>query len=78
MNLQAMVDTAHLAHGIRSSLDTQLQAAFALFNQGDTTDGVSQLGAFINHVSAQRGHQIPADLADALIAYAQRIIHAVG
>src|SRR5262249_34494246 len=67
-NLQAMVDTAHLARGIQSSLDTQLQAAFALFNQGDTADGVSQLGAFINHVGALRGSQIPADLADALIA----------
>jgi hypothetical protein len=77
-NLQAMVDTAHLAHGIQSSLDSQLQAALAWFNQGDTTDAVSQLGAFINHVSAQSGQQIPADLAGCLIDYAQRIIDAVG
>ena len=35
-------------------------------------------GAFLSYVSAQRGNQIPADLADALIAYAQRIINAVG
>jgi hypothetical protein len=77
-NLQAQVDTAGLDHGMQSSLDDQLQAALALFNAGDTADGVSQLGAFINHVSAQRGNHIAAALADAWIAYAQRIITAVG
>jgi hypothetical protein len=77
-NLQAQVDAAGLAHGMQSSLDDQLQAALALFNAGDTADGVSQLGAFIHHVSAQRGQQIAAALADAWIACAQRIITAVG
>jgi hypothetical protein len=33
---------------------------------------------FISQVSAQGGKQNPADLADALIASAQRIINAVG
>jgi hypothetical protein len=37
-----------------------------------------ELGAFISHVSAQRGNQIPADLADALIAHAQEILNAIG
>jgi hypothetical protein len=77
-NLQAQVDAAGLGHGTQSSLDDQLQAAIALFSAGDTTDGVSQLEAFIHHVSAQRGSQIAAALADAWIAYAQRIINAVG
>jgi hypothetical protein len=77
-NLQAQVDAAGLAQGMQSSLDSQLQAALALFNAGDTADGVSQLGAFIHHVSAQRGQHIDAALADALIACAQRIITAVG
>jgi hypothetical protein len=36
------------------------------------------LGAFLSHVSAQRGNQIPAALADALIDAAQEIINAVG
>jgi Tol biopolymer transport system component len=77
-NLQAQVDAGGLDQGIQSSLDTQLQAAIALFTAGDTTDGVSQLGAFINHVRAQRGKHIDAALADAFIASAQRIISAVG
>ena len=77
-NLQAQVDAAGLAQGLQSSLDSQLQAALADFAAGDTTDGVSQLGAFLHHVSAQRGQQIAAALADAWIACAQRIINAVG
>jgi hypothetical protein len=77
-NLQAQVDAAGLAHGMQSSLDDQLQAALADFAAGDTADGASQLGAFIHHVSAQRGQQIDAALADAWIASAQRIINAVG
>src|SRR5262249_46608176 len=76
--LKAQVDAAGLDHGTQSSLDDQLQAAIALFNAGDTTDGASQLGAFINPVRAQRGKHIDAALADAWIAYAQRIINAVG
>jgi hypothetical protein len=76
--LQAQVDAAGLAPGIQSSLDRQLQAAIADFAAGDTADGVGQLGAFINHVRAQRGNQIGAALADAWIASAQRILNAAG
>jgi hypothetical protein len=72
------VDTAGLDPGLQSSLDTQLQAAIAFFAAGDTADGVRQLGAFINHVNAQRGKGIDATLADAWIALAQEIIQAVG
>jgi sugar lactone lactonase YvrE len=75
-NLVAQVDAACLAHGMQSSLDSQLQAAIASFSAGNTTDGVSQLQAFIHHVSAQRGKKIDGALADALIAAAQRIINA--
>src|SRR6516162_1996363 len=58
--LQGLVDNAqpHLDPGIQSSLDDQLQAAIASFAAGDTTAGVNQLEAFINHVSAQSGKQI--------------------
>jgi hypothetical protein len=77
-SLQAQVDGAGLAHGMQNSLDSQLQAAIASFAAGDPADGVSELGAFLNHVSAQRGKKIGAGLADAWIAYAQRIITAVG
>ena len=82
MNLQDMVDHAHLDPGIQSSLDDQLQAAAASFAAGDTTAGVNQLQAFINHVSAQSDHHtdhhIDDALADAWIMSAQQIIDAVG
>jgi hypothetical protein len=76
--LQAQVDAAGLDHGIQNSLDSQLQAAIASFAVGNTKAGANQLGAFINHVSAQSGKHIAAALADAWIKYAQRIIKAVG
>jgi hypothetical protein len=72
------VDTAGLNHGMQNSLDAQLQAATADFADGDTADGASQLEAFINHVRAQRNKAIAANLADAWIAAAQRIISALG
>jgi hypothetical protein len=79
-NLQGLVDNAQppLGPGMRSSLDDQLQAALASFAAGDTADGVSQLGAFIHHVSAQQGQHIDTTLAHDLITSAQRIIDAVG
>jgi hypothetical protein len=77
-NLQAQVDSAHLASGTQSSLDGQLQAAIAYFQAHDTSDGVSQLQSFINHVSAQRNKGIAAALADPWVASAQRIVSAVG
>jgi hypothetical protein len=76
--LQAQVDAAGLDRGTQSALDTQLQAAIAYFNVGDTADGVSQLGALIHHLRAQSGEKVSAALANAWIAYAQRIIAAVG
>jgi hypothetical protein len=75
--LQALVDTAGLAKGVQSSLDSQLQAAIAYFAAGDTRDGVSQLQSFVSHVSAQSGKQIAFGLANAWVAYAQEIINAV-
>jgi hypothetical protein len=76
--LQAQVDGAGLASGLQNSPDTQPQAAIAYFAAGDTADGVSQLGAFVSHVSARRAKGIAAALADAWIAYAQEIVNAVG
>jgi hypothetical protein len=72
-SLQTQVDGAHLAQGLQSSLDTQLQEAIALFNAGDTTDAVSQLDAFISHVSAQSGKMITTTRASSWIASAQQI-----
>jgi hypothetical protein len=79
-NLLTQVNNAiGLAQGIQNALDSQLQAAIADFNAGDTADGVSQLEAFIHYVRAQSGKHIDAALANnTLIPCAQRIINAVG
>jgi hypothetical protein len=77
-SLQAQVDTAGLDTGTQSSLDSQLQAAITSFKGGNNKDGVNQLGAFINHVSALKGKKVSAALADAWIAYATQIINVAG
>jgi hypothetical protein len=77
-NLLTQVNNAGLDHGLQAALDSKLQAAIAYFNAGDTADGVSQLGAFINQVNAQRGQKIAPATADDFLASAQRIIAAVG
>jgi hypothetical protein len=76
-NLQARVDSAGLDQGTQNALDSKLQAAIASFSRGDNKAAVNQLGAFINQVSALRGKKVAADLADSLVADAQRIIKAV-
>jgi hypothetical protein len=77
-NLLAKVDNAGLDHGSQNALDSKLQAAIDSFSRGDTTAGANQLGAFINQVRAQRGKKIAPATADDFLAYAQRIIDAVG
>jgi type VI protein secretion system component Hcp len=76
VNLQTQVDGAGLK-GQQKPLDDQLQAALASFQQGKTRDGVNQLQAFIRHVRAQEGKHIASQLADMLVAAAQRIIDAL-
>ena len=73
-NLVNQVTAANLDHGLENSLVSILDAAIDSFNRGNNTAGANQLGAFQNHVRAQRGHGIDTALADAWIAYAQRII----
>jgi hypothetical protein len=77
-NLLTKVNSAGLDHGLRTALDSKLQAAITYFNAGDTADGVSQLRAFINQVNAQRGQKVAPATADDFLASAERIIAAVG
>jgi hypothetical protein len=76
-NLVNQVTAASLDHSLENSLVRILEAAIDSFNRGHDTAGVNQLEAFENHVRAQSGHMIDAALADALLAYAQRIIKVV-
>jgi hypothetical protein len=76
--LVAPVDAAGLGPATQNALAADLQAALASFRQSNPTAGASQLGTFLKSVSAQRGITISTTLADALTAYAQRIISAVG
>jgi hypothetical protein len=77
-NLVNQVSSANIAPGIQNALVSILQAATDSFNRGNNNAGINQLQAFEHHVSAQSGQTIDAAVADALIAYAQRIITAVG
>ncbi len=67
----------NLQHGITTSLDAKLNAvlqALLDLNQNNNAATCNALGAFVNAVQAQSGHQIPQTDADALIAAAQEII----
>ena len=77
-NLLTQVNDGGLDQGTKDSLDSKLQAALDSFSQGNTTAAKNQLAAFINEVSAQKGKKIGDALADALSAYAQWILNAVG
>jgi hypothetical protein len=77
-NLEAQVNAAGLAPGLRNALDSRLQAAIDSLNRGNASAAVNQLQAFEEQVRAQRGKMIDAAQADALIAYAQGIINVVG
>jgi hypothetical protein len=76
--LKSRVDAAGLDLGTQHVLDTQLQKAIAYFSTSNTAGAVSQLTAFVDLLSAPHHKNIGIDLADAWVAYAQRIITATG
>jgi hypothetical protein len=70
----------NLQQGIENSLDAKLDAAEKALedlNQNNDIAAINTLEAFISAVEAQRGNQIPAADADALIASAQEIIDVI-
>jgi len=60
--------------GVRNALLSKLNAARSAFDKGKTSAALNQLKAFIESVKAQRGKQISAAAAAALIADANWLI----
>jgi hypothetical protein len=77
-NLQTLVDTSGLSHGIQRSLDNELEAVLDDLSRGRTHAAAERLEAFIDHVSDRNDRQISDPVADSLIAAAKRIINALG
>jgi hypothetical protein len=77
LDLTNYLDELGLHKGIASSLQSKLEAASQLLEDGnENNDGaaVNLLEAFINAIQAQYGKKIPAADADVLITVAQEII----
>ncbi|MDI6448075.1 FIMAH domain-containing protein [Anaerobaca lacustris] len=72
--LIAIVAELDLPRGTKNSLSATLNAALRSLERGHTKPAISQLGAFINQVKAQRGKAIAQGTADALVATAQQVI----
>jgi polyhydroxybutyrate depolymerase len=71
------LDITDLPEATKTSLTTSLDTAMKKLNDSNQKNNVAAknaMNAFINKVEAQRGKKIPVDLADQLIARAQRII----
>ncbi len=63
--------------GTAHSLNSQLDNAQALLNQGDIQGTISALNAFIQHVEAQSGKHIEVQAAQLLINDAQVIMNSL-
>lgn len=79
--LQALIDQVNsfaasgdIDGNMVNSLMSQLRAAMASLERGNFNSARGQLGAFINHVEAQRGKKISEAAAADLIAQAQAIL----
>lgn len=76
-SLSDQVASFNFQQGIAKSLDAKLQNvqdALQAANANDREDASNKLMAFINAVNAQRGKEITDAQADALIAFAMRIL----
>jgi hypothetical protein len=75
--LESVIDSLPadaLSPQAESGLMAKAQSALASVAAGRSSTAVNQLGAFINHVEAQRGKKISPAAADSLIAYARSVI----
>jgi probable HAF family extracellular repeat protein len=62
------IDGFVLPKGLETGLVSKLEAALAAIERGDSDAACGELGAFINHVEAQRGKGLTDEQADALVA----------
>ena len=63
---------------VSGSFASQLESARASLGRGDSRAACNALAAYVNHVRAQSGKQLPAVDAAALIASAERIAAVIG
>lgn len=75
--LISYIDEIDLPNGLTNSLSSKLLNVLQSLNISKINTAINQLNAFINQVKAQRGKQISAGDADALITYTKRIIDAL-
>lgn len=73
-DLADLVRAAHLHHGIENALLAKIRAAGHALDDGDERDARGSLGAFLNHVRAQRGKKISHADADAFSEMARAIL----
>ncbi|MFH1724805.1 MAG: PKD domain-containing protein [Elusimicrobiota bacterium] len=63
--------------GIKNALRTKIDNALVSLMAGDEADALDKLGAFLNHVRAQRGKKLTEQQADALSVAAQDIMTSI-
>jgi len=66
-----------LPEGLLYSFEVKPMNALRALERGDTDPALGLLGAFINHVEAQAGKEIPQADADELIAMTERIMASI-
>lgn len=72
-DLISVVQGLPIAHGLKSSLLTQLQAVQADLQANNTAQACNDLTSFMNHVSAQSGKGLTTSQANQLSAAATTI-----
>jgi hypothetical protein len=73
-NLISSMNYLPIPKGLKKSLIKKLESALSRIEKGQTHTTINNLNAFIHEINAQRGKKISYEIADQLIAEAQRII----
>ncbi len=73
-DLAAVIEALGLPDGLENALVAKVENARAALARGNANAAAGQLGAFINHVEAQRSKKIAHADAEMLIAYAENLM----